>query len=110
MFAHSAGEDLLDQLRFARDQGFVAWEDNGMNGRSVDTQNKIAKTMDELGMQMGVETMQEIAAEEGQNWRDNLDQIAYERRYREKLGIPDPALPGLPPGQIGAPVEEKEDA
>ncbi|MFZ4807478.1 MAG: phage portal protein [Hyphomicrobiaceae bacterium] len=50
----------------------------------------------QLGMQMGVETMEEICAEEGQSWRDNLDQLAYERRYREHLGLPDP--------NTGAPV------
>ncbi|HEY6563779.1 MAG TPA: TIM barrel protein, partial [Pirellulaceae bacterium] len=43
-----------DQLRFARDQGFTAWEDNGMKGRPVDVQEKIARTMRELGMEMGV--------------------------------------------------------
>ena len=30
MFKHSAGDDLIDQLKFASDQGFTAWEDNGM--------------------------------------------------------------------------------
>ena len=30
MFRHSAGDSLTDQLRFAADQGFTAWEDNGM--------------------------------------------------------------------------------
>ena len=43
-----------DELRFAHDQGFVAWEDNGMKGRTKDMQEKIAKTMRKLGMQMGV--------------------------------------------------------
>ena len=33
MFKHHAGEDLVDQLKFAADQGFTAWEDNGMAGR-----------------------------------------------------------------------------
>lgn len=54
MFRHSAGNDLFDQLRFAADQGFTAWEDNGMKHRSVETQEKIAKTMESLGMRMGV--------------------------------------------------------
>jgi hydroxypyruvate isomerase len=54
MFRHSAGEDLTDQLRFAADHGFTAWEDNGMKGRSVETQDEIARTMDQLGMTMGV--------------------------------------------------------
>ena len=54
MFKNSAGNDLVDQLKFAADQGFTAWEDNGMKGRSVDDQKRIAKAMDELGMEMGV--------------------------------------------------------
>ena len=58
----------------------------------------------QLGMQMGVETMEEVCAEEGQNWRDNLDQLAYEQRYRAQLGLPDPS--GLPPPP---PVEDSDD-
>ena len=54
MFAQTAGEDLLDQLRFAADQGFHAWEDNPMKDRSVELQEKIANEMSRLGMQMGV--------------------------------------------------------
>ena len=54
MFRNSAGEDLIDQLKFAADHGFTAWEDNGMKSRPVDLQEKIAKTMDKLGMRMGV--------------------------------------------------------
>lgn len=54
MFRHHAGDDLVAQLEFAAEQGFTAWEDNGMGGRSVDEQNKIAKAMDRLGIEMGV--------------------------------------------------------
>ncbi len=54
MFRHSAGDDPIDQLKFMADQGFTALEDNGMKRRSVDEQNRIAKEMDRLGMQMGV--------------------------------------------------------
>ena len=53
-FAASAGDDLLDQLRFAADQGFYAWEDNPMKDRSVAQQDQIAKEMERLGIQMGV--------------------------------------------------------
>ena len=38
MFRNSAGEDLIDQLKFAADHGFTAWEDNGMKSRPVDLQ------------------------------------------------------------------------
>ncbi len=54
MFRQSAGEDLEDQLRFMADQGFTALEDNGMMSREVDVQNRIARTMERLGMTMGV--------------------------------------------------------
>ncbi|MCA8996603.1 MAG: TIM barrel protein [Planctomycetaceae bacterium] len=54
MFKNSAGDGLADQLKFAHDQGFTAWEDNGMPKRSVEDQNIVAKTMDKLGMTMGV--------------------------------------------------------
>jgi hydroxypyruvate isomerase len=54
MFRHHAGEDLVDQLRFGADQGFTAWEDNGMGGRPVEVQERIAREMTRLGMTMGV--------------------------------------------------------
>jgi hydroxypyruvate isomerase len=54
MFKHSAGEDLLDQLQFMADVGFTAMEDNGMKGREISMQEKIAKKMDVLGIEMGV--------------------------------------------------------
>lgn len=54
MFQNSGGKALVDQLRFAADQGFRAWEDNGMKNRSPQTQEEIARTMSELDMQMGV--------------------------------------------------------
>jgi hydroxypyruvate isomerase len=54
MFKHSAGEDLIDQLKFMADQGFTAFEDNGMPNRDVATQTKIGETLEKLGMTMGV--------------------------------------------------------
>ncbi|MDX2430600.1 MAG: TIM barrel protein [Bacteroides sp.] len=54
MFKHSAGENLLDQLQFMADAGFTAMEDNGMKGRQVHIQEKIANKMANLGMEMGV--------------------------------------------------------
>lgn len=58
MFKSTAGDDPIEQLRFMADQGFTALEDNGMMGRDVEMQNKIAKTMEELGMTMGVFVVQ----------------------------------------------------
>ena len=54
MFKSMAGTDLIDQLKFAADQGFTAWEDNGMKKRPAELQEKIGRTMEQLGMQMGV--------------------------------------------------------
>ena len=54
MFEAHAGPDLVDQLRFAADQGFTAWEDNEMKGRPVDVQERLAAEMQRLGMEMGV--------------------------------------------------------
>ncbi len=54
MFKHSAGQDLIDQLKFMADQGFRALEDNGMRKKSVAMQKAIAKEMTRLNMEMGV--------------------------------------------------------
>ena len=54
MFKASAGNDPIDQVKFAADQGFTAWEDNGMMGKPADLQEKIGKTFQQLGMTMGV--------------------------------------------------------
>jgi hydroxypyruvate isomerase len=54
MFKSSAGDDPVDQLKFAAEHGFTAWQDNGMKGRSVDEQNRIARAMESLGITMGV--------------------------------------------------------
>ncbi len=35
MFKALAGDDMVDQLKFCADEGFRAWEDNGMMGRDV---------------------------------------------------------------------------
>jgi hydroxypyruvate isomerase len=54
MFENSAGKDVVDQLKFMADNGFTALEDNGMMGRPVAEQERIAKEMTRLGMKMGV--------------------------------------------------------
>ncbi len=54
MFRHHAGGDPIDQLKFMADEGFTALEDNGMKGRSKEMQEKIARTMAQLNMTMGV--------------------------------------------------------
>jgi hydroxypyruvate isomerase len=54
MFEAIAGKDMIDQLKFMADQGFTALEDNGMAGRPVDEQEKLAAAMSRLGIAMGV--------------------------------------------------------
>lgn len=50
MFKAHSGDDLVDQLKFMADQGFRSLEDNGLLGRSVEDQNRIGKTLEQLGM------------------------------------------------------------
>lgn len=54
MFKESAGESVLDQIKFAADQGFTAWEDNGLGGRPPAEQEAIGRLLAERKMQMGV--------------------------------------------------------
>ncbi len=54
MFRHLAGDDPVAQLEFAASEGFSAWEDNSMTGRSAEDQVRLAKAMERLGMTMGV--------------------------------------------------------
>lgn len=54
MFKHHAGEDPIAQLHFMADQGFTAFEDNGMAGREIKLQESMARTMQERKIEMGV--------------------------------------------------------
>lgn len=54
MFRQSSTAEVVDQLQFMHDQGFRSLEDNGMRGRPVAEQERIAQTMKRLGMRMGV--------------------------------------------------------
>ncbi|NCB07932.1 MAG: xylose isomerase [Bacteroidia bacterium] len=54
MFRNSAGDDPIDQRKFMADQGFSAFEDNGMMGREPAIQTKIGETLAKLNMTMGV--------------------------------------------------------
>ncbi len=44
----------LEQIAFAADQGFAAWEDNEAAGRPVEEQVAMAKALQQRGMTMGV--------------------------------------------------------
>ena len=54
MFKNTAGNDFIDQIKYAYDMGFRSIEDNGMPGRPPEMQKKIGDTLAKLGMQMGV--------------------------------------------------------
>jgi len=54
MFKAHAGEDILDQIRWAADHGFTAWEDNGMMDRTPELQAKMGNLLAKYGMHMGV--------------------------------------------------------
>src|SRR5579859_2488627 len=67
MFENSAGNDFVEQIKFMADQGFRSVEDNGMLGRPVSEQEKIGKTIAQLGMTMGV-----FVVDGGENWKTSL--------------------------------------
>lgn len=54
MFKNSAGENLIDQLKFMHEMGFRALEDNEMMERPIEMQTKIGETLAKLDMKMGV--------------------------------------------------------
>jgi hydroxypyruvate isomerase len=54
MFKNNAGNDFIDQIKFAHDHGFRSLEDNGMMKRSPEDQQKIGDAMAKLGWSMGV--------------------------------------------------------
>lgn len=54
MFNNLAGEDPIDQINFMADQGFTAFEDNGMMNRDIALQKKMGETLAKRGMTMGV--------------------------------------------------------
>ena len=54
MFTSHAGNDFIEQIKFAHSMGFRSIEDNGMMGRTPAMQEKIGNTLAGLGMTMGV--------------------------------------------------------
>ncbi len=61
LFERSAGPDIVEQIAFAAEAGFTAWEDNDMRGRSVAEQERIGAALAEHGMRMGVFVGHEIS-------------------------------------------------
>jgi hydroxypyruvate isomerase len=65
MFREHAGSDLVAQLQFMAAEGFTALEDNNMRTRPIADQDRIAREMTRLGLQMGVFVAHTIG------WDDN---------------------------------------
>ena len=81
MFRQHAGEDLVAQLEFMAAEGFTALEDNGMRGRPVADQDRIGRTLDRLGMRMGVFVAHAI------NWNEpTLTTAAHRDAFLKELG------------------------
>ena len=80
-FKAHAGKDVIDQIKFAADQGFTAWEDNGVARQTPAIQEKIGKTLDQLGMTMGVFvayadfTVPTFAVKDDVKWKEILGEI-----------------------------------
>jgi len=78
MFKEHAGPDPVDQLNFMADEGFRAFEDNGMKGRPVAVQEAMARTMAQRDIQMGVFVAHTIFWQEPnlasgkEDWRDQF--------------------------------------
>ncbi|MEX2233871.1 MAG: TIM barrel protein [Cyclobacteriaceae bacterium] len=53
IFDDVAGKDLIDQIRWGHDQGFRAWENTGLRNKSMEEQERISKTVQQLGMEFG---------------------------------------------------------
>jgi hydroxypyruvate isomerase len=53
LFINHAGPHPIDQLRFIADQGFAAVEDNNLQSRPVQVQERMGAEMARLGIQMG---------------------------------------------------------
>mgnify|MGYP003690434337 FL=1 len=54
MFKNHAGSDIFNQLEFIKDQGFKAFEDNGMKNSDVKPQEIIGNFLSKNNMKMGV--------------------------------------------------------
>lgn len=53
IFEDVAGSNPVDQIKWGRDQGFRAWENTMLKSRPVEEQEKISKTIQQLGMEFG---------------------------------------------------------
>lgn len=88
MFKNHAGKDLLDQIQFMSDMGFLALEDNGMKKREVSMQEKIASRMANLDMEMGVFVAHNIDWKEANLTTGDPDMLAsFLSQIRESVDV-----------------------
>lgn len=88
MFRAHAGADVVAELEFMRAEGFTALEDNGMRGRPVAEQERIARAMARLGMRMGVFVAHEIAWNEANlAGGDAAKRDAFVQQVRESVDV-----------------------
>lgn len=81
MFKNHAGDDFVEQIKFAHSMGFRAIEDNGMMSRTPAEQQRIGDALAKLGMTMGVFVVEfdkwplQISMTSGkQEWKDKFIQ------------------------------------
>jgi len=82
-FRELGGADILDQIRFAHDQGFTAWEDNGAPQRPPEVQEAMGKLLSDLGMTMGVF----VAYAEFNHPTFSGHRLDRDRRQRDPAGV-----------------------
>ena len=78
MFKAHAGDDPIAQIDFMADQGFTAFEDNGLMGRDVALQEKIGAALARRGITMGV-----FVIDGGDNWKTSL--ATGDAQFRDKF-------------------------
>ena len=110
MFKALAGEDTVDQINFAADHGFRAWEDNTMTRREPAEQERIGKALADRDMQMGVFVITDIkdqfskvtfAREDEGEWSKVLDSMRGGVEVAKRCGAQwVTVVPGLTDGKL----------
>jgi hydroxypyruvate isomerase len=108
IFKEVVGKDVIDQIKWGYDQGFRAWENTWLRRRPVEEQERISKTIQQLGMEFGqfVGTMnfkEPTFTSRDKNIRDQVlkevrESVEVAKRMNTRfihnvLGMADPKLP-----------------
>lgn len=108
IFSSLPGKDVADEIKWGYDQGFRAWENTFLKNRSVEEQERISKTIQQLGMEfgqfVGTYTFEHVtfagrdAALRGKVLNDVRASVDIAKRMNTKfihnvLGMADPKLP-----------------